>query len=388
MANLPLVKVPIVDYGPDQSAMERYRSEGEERALRLGNRGPIKFDHDGNLAPGIIKAYSRCGFYIFERLLGDEELKDLECDVADMLARAPVTKDAKVDSLGRPALGVDCKALNISWVKPLSDPVGGTTFAHGRHPVKMTEPTPPQGAPEHIVQLVLGSLQFSDACLRLYGHPQLLKVAEAVNGKDFTPFNEAVWIKQPGLGGSVAWHRDGWTHWDSPTLDEGTHGFNFMAQLYGCNAANGLWVVPGSHKHRKADIKAMVEAAGSERLPEAVPLICGPGDVVICNRQAIHGSFANTSEDVRVTLNFGFHRRKSVLGVESGGIHNPVAVYDEERIHERSRVIMYAIDARHQRFPNEKPYRYEPFAGQEDHYRWTPEVGPSLKDYNLLDLGI
>ncbi len=95
MANLPLVKVPIVDYGPDQSAMERYRSEGEERALRLGNRGPIKFDHDGNLAPGIIKAYSRCGFYIFERLLGDEELKDLERDVADMLARAPVTRMPK-----------------------------------------------------------------------------------------------------------------------------------------------------------------------------------------------------------------------------------------------------------------------------------------------------
>jgi ectoine hydroxylase-related dioxygenase (phytanoyl-CoA dioxygenase family) len=252
----------------------------------------------------------------------------------------------------------------------------------------MAEPKPPEGAPEYVVQLVLGSLQFSDACLRLYGHPQLLKVAETINGKNFTPFNEAVWIKQPGLGGSVAWHRDGWTHWDSPDLDEGTHGFNFMAQLYGCNAANGLWVVPGSHRPRKVDIKAMVEAAGSERLPEAVPLICGPGDVVICNRQAVHGSFANTCEDVRVTINFGFHRRKSVLGVESGGIHNPVAVYDDDRIHKRSRLIMYAIDARQQRFPNETPYRYEPFAGQEDRYRWTSEVKPELKDYNLLDLGI
>jgi ectoine hydroxylase-related dioxygenase (phytanoyl-CoA dioxygenase family) len=161
-----------------------------------------------------------------------------------------------------------------------------------------------------------------------------------------------------------------------------------MAQLYGCNAANGLWVVPGSHRGGKADIKAMVEAAGSERLPDAVPLICAPGDVVICNRQAIHGSFANTSEDVRVTLNFGFHRRRSVLGVTSGGIHNPVAVYDEERIRERSRVIMYAIDARHQRFPEEKPYRYQPFADEQDQYRWTPEVTAGLKDYNLLDLGI
>jgi ectoine hydroxylase-related dioxygenase (phytanoyl-CoA dioxygenase family) len=119
-----------------------------------------------------------------------------------------------------------------------------------------------------------------------------------------------------------------------------------------------------------------------------VPLICAAGDVVICNRQAIHGSFANTSEDVRVTINFGFHRRKSVLGVVSGGVHNPVAVYDEQRIRERSRLIMYAIDARRQRFPHETPYRYQPFAGQEDSYRWRPDEKPNLKDYNLQDLGI
>ena len=388
MANLPLIEVPIVDYGPDEPAMAQYRKHGEERALRLGNRGALRFDRGGQLDPEILDAYSRCGFYVFEGLLGKEELEDIERDVAEILARAPVNKEAKVDRQGRPAFDAGCKAQNISWVKPLSDPFGGTSFANGRHPVKMTEPTAPKEAPEYVLQLVLGSLQFSDACLRLYGHPQVLAVAEAVNGEDFTPFNEAVWIKQPGLGGSVAWHQDGWTHWDSPALDEGTHGFNFMAQLYGCNAANGLWVVPGSHRRRKADIKAMVETAGSDRLPDAVPLVCGPGDVVICNRQAVHGSFANTSKDVRVTLNFGFHRRKSVLGVISGGVHNPVAVYDEERIRERSRVIMYAIDARHQRYPNETPYRYKPFAGQEDRYRWTPEVRTGLRDYNLLDLGI
>jgi hypothetical protein len=388
LANLPLIKVPIVDYGPEQAAMERYRREGEARAMKLGNRGPIKFDRDGKLEASIVEAYKRCGVYIFEGLLHEDELRDIERDVAEMIARTPVTKGASVDSQGRPALGVDCEAPTVSWVRPLSDPIGGTSHAHGRHPVKMAEPTPPKEAPEYVVQLVLGSLQFSDACLRLYGHPQLLAAAETVNGKDFTPFNEAVWVKQAGLGGSVAWHQDGWTHWESPELDEGTHGFNFMAQLYGCNAANGLWVVPGSHRVGKANIKAMVEAAGSERLPEAVPFICAPGDVAICNRQAIHGSFANTSEDVRVTINFGFHRRKSVLGVVSGGVHNPVGVYDDQRIRERSRLIMLAIDARRQRFPHEKPYHYAPFAGQEELYRWTPKERAALKDYNLQDLGI
>ncbi|HUA35066.1 MAG TPA: phytanoyl-CoA dioxygenase family protein [Candidatus Binataceae bacterium] len=388
MAKLPLAEVPIVDYGADQAAMERYRRDGEQRAMRLGNRGTLRFDCDGKLDGEIAAAYSRCGFYIFEGLLGADELADIERDVVDMLERAPATKGAPLDRQGRPALSADCKAPNISWVKPLSDPLGGTSFANGRHPVKMTEPTPPREAPEYVMQLVLGSLQFSEACLRLYGHPQLLAVAAAVNGEDFTPFNEAVWIKQPGLGGSVAWHQDGWTHWDSATLDEGTHGFNFMAQLYGCNAVNGLWVVPGSHRHGKVDIKAMVAAAGSDRLPEAVPMICGPGDVAICNRQALHGSFANTCEEPRVTINFGFHRRKSVLGVVSGGVHNPVAVYDDQRIRERSRLIMYAIDARHQRFPNERPYQYQPFAGHEDEHRWTPQLKGRLKDYNLLDLGI
>jgi len=388
MANLPLKTVPIVDYGPDEAAMVRYRTAGRQRALALGNRGPICFDTNGDLDSKILEAYSRCGFYIFAGVLGNDELDDIERDIADMLARAPIAKGAVLDSQGRPALGVDCKAPNISWVKPLSDPIGGTDRSHGRHPAKMIELEPPAEAPEHIVQLVLGSLQFSDACLRLYGHPQLLAVAAAINGDDFTPFNEAVWIKHPGLGGPVAWHQDGWTHWESSDLDEGTHGFNFMAQLYGCTPANGLWVVPGSHRHGRADINAMMTAAGSDRLEEAVPLVCDPGDVAICNRQVIHGSFANTSAEVRVTINFGFHRRKSVLGVTSGGVHNAVAEYTTDRIRERSRLIAYAIDARRQRFPDEIPYTYQPFAGQETEYRWTPETRAALKDYNTLDLGI
>lgn len=388
MANLPLIEVPTVDYGADEQAMVRFRDEGTMRALALDNRGPIRFDDDGQLHPAILDSYSRHGFYVFEGVLGPDELADIERDVADMLDRAPVDPEATVDRHGRRALGVDCEARNVSWVRPLSDPVGGTDASYGRHQAKMNEPTPPAGAPEWVVQLFLGSLQFSEACLRVYGHPELLAVAAAVNGDDFTPFNEAVWVKQPRLGGSVAWHQDGWTHWDHPDLDEGTHGFNFMGQLYGCNAANGLWVVPGSHRTGRADIKAMVAEAGSDRLPKAVPLICGPGDVAITSRQAIHGSFANTSDDVRVTINFGFHRRRSVLDVTSGGVHSPVTTYDEGYIHERSKMIMYAIDARHRRFPDEPPFVYQPFAGQEDDYRWDAEVASTIKDYNLRDLGI
>jgi hypothetical protein len=388
MAKLPLLEVPPVDYGDDEPAMVRYRQEGEERARALGNRGPLRVDARGRLDLGFLDAYRRDGFYILEGVLQQDELDDLESDLVELLDRAPATKGAATDRHGRPALGVDCRSTTITWAAPLSDEYGGTTFAKGRHPVKMVEPTPPAGAPEHVVQLIIGSLQFSDACLRLYGHPDLLAVAAAINGEDFVPFNEAIWIKHPRLGGSVAWHQDGFTHWDSPDLDAGTHGFNLMAQLYGCTSANGLWVVPGSHRTGKADIKALVAAAGSERLPQAVPLVCGPGDVALTSRQVVHGSFANTSPDPRVTIQCGFHRRRSVLGVPSGIPTNGSVVLDDQRIHERSKAIMYGIDARARRYPQEQRFAYQPFVGQEDLYRWTPQTRATLKDYNLLDLAI
>ena len=41
-----------------------------------------------------------------------------------------------------------------------------------------------------------------------------------------------------------------------------------------------------------------------------------------------------------------------------------------------------------QRFPDEQPYVYQPFAGHEDEYRWSPELMATLKDYNLQDIGI
>jgi hypothetical protein len=69
-------------------------------------------------------------------------------------------------------------------------------------------------------------------------------------------------------------------------------------------------------------------------------------------------------------------------------VHNPVSVYDETYIRERSRLIGLAIDARCQRFPGETPFVYQPFVGQEEAYRWTPAAKAGLKDYNLQDLGI
>jgi len=375
-----------VDYGPEEAAMRAYCEAGERRAFALGNRGPIRFGSDGRVHADILDAYWRHGFYVFEGVLLPTELADIEADFLDILDRLPTERGSPVDRKGRPALGADLQATTLYWSKPLGDPFGGTELAGGRHPVKMYEPKAAADAPREVVYLILGSLQFSEAALRAYGHPHLLAVAAAINGDDFAPFNEGFFIKEPGRGASVAWHQDGITHWNSPDWDQGSHGFNFMGQLYGCTAANGVWVVPGSHKIGKADIKAMVAAAGTERLPDAVPLVCKPGDVAITNRQAVHGSFANTSPDWRVTLNIGFHRRRSVIGVLGGGLHNAPAVYDAARIEERSRAIGYGIDARRQRFPDETPFAYQPLIGKE--CRWDAAAKAGLRDYNLLDLSI
>ena len=369
--------------------MDGYSLGGEQRARELGNRGPLRFTAEGAVHPDILAAYWQHGFYVLEDVLGTEELDDLNTELATLLDRAPTGPDTDLDRHGRRAFGDAFTTPVFAFGKPLSDPYGGTDANYGRHPAKMSEPTPADDAPAHTVYFINGILQVMDSCLRLYAHPELLKVTEAINGADFAPFGDSIWIKEPGLGTSVAWHQDGTTHWDHPRWDQGIHGFNFMAQLCRTTPENALWVVPGSHKLGKIDIKAQVEANGSDRLPDAVPMLCAPGDVAICNRQALHGSFANTSPDRRVSIVFGFHRMDAVRNVEKRRPNGDTVVYDDARIHQRSRVIQVAIDARAQRFPAETPYRYLPFVGDEDDNRWNGTTRRTvLKDYNLLNLGI
>ena len=375
-------------YGEQADAMRTYLLEGQAAALALPNRGPLRFTESGALAGEIRAAYSEYGFYVFENVLSAEELADIKADLDTMRAQFPTGPESQVNAAGEPALGADAKALTLVWSKPLGDPLGGTELANGRHQVKMFEPEADAEAPPAAPFILLGSLQFSDACLRTYAHPELLKVTESINGPDFAPFNEALFIKEPGIGAAVSWHQDGVTHWDSPDFDEDIHGFNFMAQVYGSTAVNGVWVLPGTHKQGKLDIKALVAESGSERLQGAVPIVCNPGDVVICNRQLLHGSFPNCGFEPRITVNFGFHKRSSVLGVMGGGIHSDAQVFDEEIVARRSRAIGYAIDARKQRFPDETPYDYQPLAAAANDYRWSESARADLKDYNLDDLSI
>ena len=370
--------------------MKTYAREGEERAKRLSNRGPVRLDIHGKLHSDIVRAYWENGFYVFTEVLSEREVDELRQDVLRVLAQAPIGPGQTVDAEGNPAIGIEMKRNPYFFVKPLSDPVGGTDSSHGRHMSKMAEANPDGDAPEYVVQIIAGMCQLFESGLRVYGHPHLLAVAEAINGPDFVPYNDAIFVKQPGLGGSVAWHQDGVTHWDSPDWDQGIHGVNFQAQLNRTTALSCLWVVPGTHKLGRVDIKAMVEAnGGSDQLPDAVPLFCEPGDVTIVNRQTLHDSFANTSEDFRISVSWGMHRRSAVVGQHGHLMQPREVVYDDEFIDKRASVIQVAIDARRQYYFHETPYVYQPYEDLADQFRWNSKTFEGvIRDYNIRDIAI
>jgi ectoine hydroxylase-related dioxygenase (phytanoyl-CoA dioxygenase family) len=370
-------------------AMADYINEGTARALALGNRGPLKRSAAGTLDSDILDAYWEHGFYVFENVVDEAELAELRADVERMLDIAPTDPNSNRDTLGRPAFGGAFERPPYRFAKPLSDPLGGTTKNKGRHPAKMHEATPSKDAPAYTVQNLHGNLQLMDSTLCLYGHPGLLAVAEAVLGPDFVPYNEVTFIKEPGLGPSVAWHQDGTTHWDGADWDHGAHGFNFMTQLYPSTAANCVWILPGSHKLGKVDIRQMMKDAGSDRIEGSMPLLCESGDAFILNRQVVHGSFANTSTERRVTINAGFFPRKQVQDMTVEHLDGRVVTFDDDHIHERSRMIAIGIDARRQRFPDERPYCYQPLAGETEKNRWNEMTRQSVvKNYNLRDMYI
>ncbi|MCE2558564.1 MAG: hypothetical protein J4F98_08105, partial [Acidobacteria bacterium] len=108
------------------AGMAAYQDAGLRLAAEIGNRGPIRLTDGGRLHPDILAAYWKHGYYIFEGLIGGDEVAELRRDVNEMLERAPVGPDADVDARGRPALGLDYARRPYLFAKPLADPWGGT----------------------------------------------------------------------------------------------------------------------------------------------------------------------------------------------------------------------------------------------------------------------
>jgi hypothetical protein len=370
--------------------IEAYFEAGEKRALALGNRGPVRFDSKGCLDPAIREAYDRMGFYVFEGVADEAELADLDADLAQLLERAPADEGSELDARGRPALGLG-RHPQFLWAQSLSDPWGGTELLNGRHPVRMEELAPDASDPSAATKsifLMIGLFEQMPSALRLSAHPDMLAVAESLNGPDFVPYNDTIFLKEPSVGAAVAWHQDGTTHWSHRDWDPDIHGFNFMAQLCRTTAANGLWVVPGSHQGGRIDIPALVaKNGGSTRLPNAVPMLCDRGDVAICNRQCLHGSFANASPDRRATFVWGFFRHDAVLDVEvdlpttRAGERVRRRRYSADLIRARQEVVQLAIDARRAHRADETAFAYAPLAGRAAGDRTAESRAAALSRY-------
>ena len=94
---------------------------------------------------------------------------------------------------------------------------------------------------------------------------------------------------------AVSWHQDGVTHWEHQIWTLELMG-SILWPVISTDALNALWIIPGSHDKGKVNIKKLIsDNGGSDKLPEAVPLLCA-GDVAVCNRQMVHCSFPNRSD--------------------------------------------------------------------------------------------
>jgi hypothetical protein len=364
----PSLDAEAPDDAPD------YFEDGRRRALALGNRGPVRLDSNGKLAQDILDAYTG---------------SDSTCSPA--YSRRPRWASFR-------------SSLTNCWRtrrRPRRARSTGTDASPGSPTTTRSAwPDDPDGPAA--VGMVSHPLLMMSSALRLSGHPMILKMAEGVHGPDFVPFHESIFHKAAGNGLPTGWHQDGRTHWteagESLEGAEGagpSHGFNLSVSWTNCNPANCLWVVPGSHNHWRLAGGGKFPPI-SERLPGAVPMLLDPGDCGMVNRSSLHGSYPNRSEERRVTMVIGFHKRASAIGAEVTNIHafkrpggaGERITYSEDYVLRRTRMIPLAIDARRQYYPAETPYAYQgSYIGEGAwNERTRAEIGQEGEEYWRQDI--
>ena len=77
-----------------------------------------------------------------------------------------------------------------------------------------------------------------------------------------------------------------------------------------------------------------------------------------------------------------------ILPIPSSLSHESRGISDHQPSVALRRRMIYAIDARKQRFLNEKLFVYQPLADTDDTLGWDKEAKDKIKDYNLLDFSI
>jgi len=138
----------------------------------------------------------------------------------------------------------------------------------------------------------------------LAANEQILDLIEALQGPNLVMWAMHFWYKEPRSGKRIPWHQDG-EFWPMTPVKNISAWVAFGPAF----RANGcLRIIPGSHRRKYAhiDLKDPQSAFGKGIDPreidesKAIDFELRPGEVVIFNESAIHGSEANTSGTARV----------------------------------------------------------------------------------------
>ena len=198
-----------------------------------------------------------------------------------------------------------------------------------------------------ILNRIGGMATKGGAFLHLYGHPHILRIAEAVLGPNFMPLRDAQQIKMPEYGAPVPWHRD-------PSHPRTRTPLDIDVYLDAATPDNGcLYVVPGSHLWQGFDLQDMLDEHGFH-LPDAVPVVTEPGDIVLHSPNILHGSRATRGKPMRRICYFAYYDIEDLL--LRGGR------FDEAYVCSWLRFMLDAVKQR-SRLPetaDETPFSYSP----------------------------
>jgi phytanoyl-CoA hydroxylase len=191
----------------------------------------------------------------------------------------------------------------------------------------------------------------------LLGHPFILRSVEKLQGRNFIPTWDSVVFKMEGAGAAIAWHRDAGT---AHAPDDGTPIFNVDFYLDGSDSTNCLWGIPGSNQWSEEEAWAKnVElnsglAKGEFYTEGAIPIPMNPGDVILHNILALHGSPPAQSKLRRVVY-YEFRPAEVEL---AKGPHKP------EYIPAKQKLLLACLDARANSSysAGETPFEYRPDA--------------------------
>jgi ectoine hydroxylase-related dioxygenase (phytanoyl-CoA dioxygenase family) len=135
----------------------------------------------------------------------------------------------------------------------------------------------------------------------LLGNPFILHSVEKLQGPNFIPTWDAMVFKNEGAGVAIPWHRDAGT---VQSREDFAPIFNVDFYLDPADLTNCLWGILGttgwSQEQANARIAELNDGGVFQTPPEAVPIPMQPGDVILHNILALHGSPAAQSKLRRV----------------------------------------------------------------------------------------